>query len=397
MTHVEPELGHGRLDQAAEDALARLRERIGVTVPIEEPYLRFANPDSIAHVARGLGDANPLYLDPGYASRSRYGALVAPPAWLYGVAWGSWDLRRGQYVPGLTALHSGDHWQFVRPVLDGDCIRASKALLRLAPLGQADGAPRLLQSEQIRFVNQREELVAVQVMSTIRVARAGFGPAGRYVGAVKASYSADQIAAIDAGLLREAPRGAQSRYWEDVAVGDPLAPVVKGPLTATDMIAWIQAIGSPHVRTGRHWRDCREQYLGVSAPDAHGIPQPLERVHWDEGHARAEGGLPSAFDYGAQRGGYATYFATLWAGDDGWVCDLDVQYRGMVFYGDVFWITGEVTGTWRGVRGTGFVRAAIKAVNDRGENVMPGTVTFALPSRQTGPVRFPVETGEVTR
>jgi hypothetical protein len=104
--------------------------------------------------------------------------------------------------------------------------------------------------------------------------------------------------------------------------------VVKGPLTVSDMISWLQGVGSPHVPAGKYWLAYREQSpkVAVTDPDT-GIPQAVERVHWDE-YLAAEVGMPSAYDYGSQRGGYASYFGTQWTGDDGWLAELDVQYRG---------------------------------------------------------------------
>ena len=73
------------------------------------------------------------------------------------------------------------------------------------------------------------------------------------------------------------------------------------------------------------------------------------------------------------------------------VAGLDFQYRSMVFLGDVFRIKGQVTRKWRGKSGNSYVEAAFKSTNTFGEEVMPGTITYALPSRENGPVKFPVE------
>ncbi len=42
-------------------------------------------------------------------------------------------------------------------------------------------------------------------------------------------------------MLAETRRGAAPLYWEDVDVGDAVPPVVKGPLTITDIVAWYAA------------------------------------------------------------------------------------------------------------------------------------------------------------
>jgi len=375
-----------------DEAVARLQARMGKVYPIEQPYVRFVNQDSITHVARAVGDTNPLYVDPAYARGTHYGKLVAPPAIFYAVAWGSWDLRRGQGLPGVHGLHSGDGWRYLRPVFEGDELHAEKELVTCEFKSGRQARKMLVQADEIRFFNQHDELVATQLMPAFRMERGDSKKTGKNASVERATYTAEEIARIDEELENERPRGAETRYWEDVEIGEPLDPVVKGPLTVPDMVAWLQGIGSPHVRAGKHWLAYRQRSPRVAVTDPEtGIPQAVERVHWD-GYMAAEIGMPSAYDYGSQRGGYATYFASLWHGDEGWLAELDVQYRGMVFLGDSYHLSGEVTEKWRGAEsGNAYVKATWRSFNQRGEDSMPGTVVFALPSRDTGAVRFPVD------
>ncbi|MBV6759093.1 FAS1-like dehydratase domain-containing protein [Rhodococcus opacus] len=375
----------------SEEAVARLRSRLGKVMPIEKPYIRHINADSITHFARAVGDQNPLYLDEEYAEKGPHGDLIAPPGIFYGVAWGSWDLRRGQGLPGVHGLHSGDHWQFFQPVRNGDVLRATKELIK-ADFKEGRMASRMLvQADEIRFYNQRDELVAIQTMPIFRMERGESKSTGKNAELAIATYTPEEIAQIDAELDAEKPRGTETRYWEDVQIGDVIDPITKGPLTVPEMVAWLQGIGSPHVRAGKYWLDYRRQSPKVAVTDPKtGIPQAIERVHWDDFMA-AEIGMPAPYDYGSQRGGYATYWASLYPGDEGWVADLDFQYRGMVFIGDVYRIKGEIVDKWRGAKtGTGYVKGKFTSVNQRGLDVMPGTVIFALPSKETGAIQFPI-------
>lgn len=378
-----------------DEAIQKMRNRMGKVRPIEHPYIRHINSDSITHFARGIGDQNPLYNDEKHAANSRFGKLVAPPGIYYGVAWGSWDLRRGQGLPGVHGLHSGDHWRFFQPLVDGDEVRATKELVKLEFKTGRMASRMLVQADEIKYYNQREELVAIQMMPIFRMERHESKSTGKNSTIELGKYTAEEINQIDEEILAETPRGADKRYWEDVEIGETIDPVTRGPLTVPDMVAWLQGIGSPHVRTGKYWVDYRRQSpkVAVIDPDT-GIPQAVERVHWDHFMA-GEIGMPAPYDYGSQRGGYATYWASLWPGDDGWVADLDFQYRGMVFVGDVYRIKGEIVDKWRGANtGTGYVKGKFTSINQRGDDVMPGTVIFALPSKKTGPVTFPVNVEE---
>ena len=100
-----------------------------------------------------------------------------------------------------------------------------------------------------------------------------------------------------------APRGAEPRWWEDVDEGDEVGPMVKGPLTVTDMICWhvgmgmglygVQAAAPRRPATGSGSR-------GSSTATTRTSPTCMQRVHWDPEFARAAGN-PTTFDYGRMR------------------------------------------------------------------------------------------------
>jgi acyl dehydratase len=373
---------YGRI---TEEGLAQLRGRMNVEHEISEPFLRYVNWDSIRHAARAIGDTNPLWIDPAYGATSRYGAQVAPPALLYGVSWGSWDMRRGEGLPGVHGLHSRDRWTYYLPVLAGDEIRATKKLVGLDEKTGSYAGRSIVQTRELVFRNQREEVVARCLMSAFRVERHEGKQQGKYASIERASYTAEQISAIDRDIGQEEVRGAEPRYWEDTQVGDVLQPLVRGPLTVADMIAWMMGIGSPHVRSGQYWLNYRRQSPAVAVRDPKtNIFEAVERVHWDS-YMAAEIGMPAPYDYGSQRGAWATHFITNWAGDDAWVADVDVQYRGMNFLGDTVWIRGEVTDKWSGASGRGYAECSIRGINQRGDTIMPGRAVVVLP-RQGAPL-----------
>ena len=380
---------YGKITQEGIDTLHRRMHQVH---PIEQPFLRYVNGDSIRHAARAIGDMNPLWIDRQHAEASRYGRLVAPPALFYGVAWGSWDLRRGEGLPGVHGLHASDRWVYYRPLLDGDEVHATKEAVALDERTGAYAGRSLMQVREIKFFNQRDELVARCIMSAVRAERNAGKESGKYAAIPKARYSDEEIQAIDAEIAAEEVRGSTQRYWEDVQVGDAVAPIVRGPLTVSDMIAWMMGIGSPHIRSGQYWLAYRQQSPLVAVKDPQsGIPQAVERVHWDEFMA-AEIGMPAPYDYGSQRGAWATHLMTNWAGDDSWVAEVFAKYRGMNFLGDVVRIKGEVTRKWRGSKtGIGYVECKIEGINQRGELIMPGTSVVALPSRGVPLPQFPID------
>lgn len=370
---------YGRITDAA---VEEVRRRIGRVFSIDEPFVRYVNSDSIRHAARAIGDANPLWIDAAHAKASRYGRRMAPPALLYAVTWGSWDMRRGEGLPGVHGLHAHDRWTYYRPLLEGDEVRATKVMTALDERTGKYAGRSMMQVREFQYYNQRDEPVARCVMSAVRAERHAGKEVGKYMSIPKAKYSEDEIRAIDAATGAEEVRGANPRYWEDVAVGATIVPVVRGPLTVADMIAWMMGVGSPHIRSGQYWLQYRRQSPQIAVKDPEtGIPQAVERVHWDSFMA-AEIGMPAPYDYGSQRGAWATHLMTNWAGDDGWVAEVFAKFRGMNFLGDTVWICGRVVDRWRGAHsGIGYVGCELEGVNQRGENIMPGTAVVALPSK----------------
>src|SRR5262249_58071341 len=103
-----------------------------------------------------------------------------------------------------------------------------------------------------------------------------------------APYTDEQIAAIDAQYETEGARGATPRWWEDVRVGDAVGPMVKGPLTVTDMVCWHAGMGMGlyGVKPLRLGYQNRVRIPRFFHRDELNVPDVMQRVHWDPGFAR---------------------------------------------------------------------------------------------------------------
>ena len=116
-----------RITEAGLDAL---RKMIGVPITdTVEPWCYEVTRDNIRHYAHGIGDDNPLWCDPEYAKRTRFGRLVAPPSFVF-------PLNRilSGYVGGLPGIHamwSGADIQWHHPLLVGMQIRCEAYLKEL--------------------------------------------------------------------------------------------------------------------------------------------------------------------------------------------------------------------------------------------------------------------------
>ena len=77
-------------------------------------------------------------------------------------------------------------------------------------------------------------------------------------------------------------------------------------------------------------------------------------------------------------------------GDDGWLKRCRTEYRKFVYHSDVVWLKGRTTKKYVDKDGDYCVDIETNALNQRGEEVMPGQATIALPSREKG--TFPLDT-----
>src|SRR5207248_3413696 len=178
----------------------------------------------------------------------------------------------------------------------------------------------------------------------VRTERAKARERKKYDDVAVAPYTDAEIDAIDAQYAAEAPRGAVPRWWEDVAVGDPIGPMVKGPLTVTDMICWHVGMGMGlyGVKPLRLGAQNRKRIPRFFHRDELNIPDVMQRVHWDPEFARRSGN-PTTFDYGRMRETWLIHLCTDWMGDDAWLWKLDCEFRRFNYVGDTQWLRGTIT------------------------------------------------------
>ena len=123
-------------------------------------------------------------------------------------------------------------------------------------------------------------------------------------------------------------------------------------------------------------------------PDGLGIPDVLQRCHWDPDYAR-KAGNPTTYDYGRMREAWLVHLCTDWMGDDAWLWKLDCQFRHFNFVGDTHWMSGRVVRKYLTEGGLPAVDLELEGRNQRDEITTPGHASILLPSREYGPVRLP--------
>lgn len=364
------------------EGLAKLQSIIGTKLRISQQFNGLASKEAIRNFANGIGDTNPLWLNPEYAQMTRYRRIVAPPSWYYSVfpTWVSIGL------PGVHGFHSGTDWQFHKPLYEGDSVRPECEFLGYEekPASRFAGRTVILYYESM-FFNQEDELLAKAKSWSIRAERSAARKSGKYVEIkLPHPWKEEELKKIQADVLAEEPRGATPRYWEDTQVGQELEPVIKGPFGLTDMIAFC--VGAAPVQLLAHRAALRlyERHpaWAFRDPATHAL-EPIYGVHYNKTAAN-NAGLPYPYDVGTQRQCWLIHLLTDWMGDDGWIKRNYAEYRQFVYHSDVVWLQGKVTKKYVDENGECCVDIETSAINQRGQNTAPGESTIILPSREKG-------------
>ncbi|MDX9698209.1 MAG: MaoC family dehydratase N-terminal domain-containing protein [Rhodocyclaceae bacterium] len=380
--------------------IERARALVGAyTANREQQYVTTASEDSIRNFAVGYGDDNPLFTDPDYAEQSPWGSQIAPPMMAAVIGKPMLgdplpeelkQLKKGLFK-GIHVFVSGSEWDWYRPIRPGDTLYSfvGEDGVEVKPSEYAGRTvTKFLRTVK---VNQNGEVVGVYRKRSILSDRKAAKKKGKYTELKAAVYSDEDLAKIDAVYAQEQPRGAAPRYWEDVQIGDSMGQMAKGPLTVTDIIVF-HAGGYGFVpyapTTGRlAWKN-RQRIPGFYIKNSNGVPDVVQRVHWDQELSLQTTGNPLPYDYGVMRECWIHHFLTDWAGDHGWVEHQYDEVRRFNYLGDTQFITGEVVGK-RQENGRCLVDVKVTVTSQRDEMTAIGEATIALPSRELGAVSLP--------
>jgi acyl dehydratase len=373
----------GRFSLITDAGLDSLRRLIGVPIVDSlEPWCTEVSRDGVRHYAHGVGDDNPLWCDPAYAAGARHGRLAAPPSFVFAL-----DRTISGYVAGLPGVHAmwaGSDFRWHHPFLVGQRTRAEAHLADLVEHETRFAGRAVQQIYHVDVIDQDDRLLCEGESWCFRTERDTARERGTKYDAVKEReaerYTAEDLEAIWAVYEQEQVRGPLPRLWEDVEVGEQLPRMAKGPMTVTGFIAFAQGWGGLYIRANRLAHRQLRAHPALGIPNAMGIPDVPERVHWDTDLAQLVG-TPAAYDYGPERASWLMHHLTDWMGDDGSLRQHACEIRRHNPVGDTVFITGEVTAKRVGDDGRAVVEVTQRAVNQHDELSATGHGTVELPQR----------------
>ena len=367
-----------------DDGLNDLKRRIGVPIVGSlEPWCHEATRDNIRHYAHGIGDDNPLWCNPEYAEKSRFGGITALPSFLFSTS----RIISGYVggLPGVHAMWAGADWSWHAPIRRNDEIRTEAHLKDLISHDTKFAGRAIQQIYHVDFYNQRNELLAEADSWCFRTERDAARERGVKYTEVREKgvrqYTKEELEEFYNLYAAEKPRGSEPRYWEDVNVGDELPTMPKGPMTVTGFIAYAQGWGGLYIRANRiAWKQI-DAHPGLGIVNKFNIPDCPERVHWEEEFAQ-QVGTPGAYDYGPERCSWLTHHLTDWMGDHGFLRKASCKIRRHNPEGDLLVIRGTVKDK-RIENGRYLIEISQEARQQDNELSVIGTGLVELPSRNT--------------
>ncbi len=352
-----------------------------------------ATEDAIRNWSLGVGDDNPLYTDEEYGRTTRWGSQIGHGTMVGHVK----TPMLGDPIPdevkkktkslfrGIHVFVSGGSWDWYRPIYPGDRIFSFDGEETI-DVKQSEFAGRsVIQVRRDVAINQRGEVVGIYRIVRVLAERKTARDRGKYAEIEPAHYTDADYEKIDAIYEQERPRGGEKRYWEDVVVGDELTPMVKGPLTVTEIIAF-HAGGYGFVpyglRSSRVGYKNRKRIGPFYIKNEYGVYDVAQRLHWDSQWAKAIGN-PMAYDYGVLRQSWFYHHVSDWAGDDAFIEKMEDSIRKFNYQGDTQFLSGKVVAK-REVDGRHLVDLEMRMINQRDTETAYASATVSLPSRDAG-------------
>ena len=284
-------------------AIERLRARIGIPEPHPHAAALPSSPniDAFRNVAIAYGDDNPLWCDPDVRRGAPAGAgPIASPVLVGGdtligedevteVAPEHRDLMKGDPLRGVHAFYSASAREWWAPLRPGHRVCRRNALVGVLdkPSEFAERAVHEWTGQVFRDDDGHAAVGPVPADDPHR-ARPRRGSARSTTRVELAPYTDEEIDEIDAQYARRRRRAAPSRAGgRTCAEGDTVGPMVKGPLTVTDIICW-------HIGMGMGLYGVKPLRLGCAEPPAHPPLLPPRRPEHPRRACSASTGIPSS-------------------------------------------------------------------------------------------------------
>jgi acyl dehydratase len=341
---------------------------------------RVATEDAIRQFCDAIGDFNPLYRSGDYVKNTRYGGIIAPAQFLGAIAPFSGIAKATEDLDfRIARVDAGVQVEWFGLIRKDDRFTVFEYPTAVKDITRDNTALQFLITGNRVFKNQRDETLAVVEITGIAVVLRAPSPEAGQVGKPPQlrRFSEAEVEAWFEKVQGENLRGANPRFWEDVAVGDELPPT-HHVFTLAEAIAYAAAMGK-----SASWRTqmahSRDTWKSAIDPES-GLP---DFTHWHLTDAAAQRlGMARANCLGMQMRAWLGRMIGNWMGDDGFIKRMGDQLRGVLYRESLALCKGRVVKTYV-EDGEHLVDLAVTLEDHDGRFMVPnGTATVVLPSRK---------------
>jgi acyl dehydratase len=298
-----------------------------------------ASSSSIRFWARTIGERNPRYVNASYGTGSQIGSLQAHPCWLYSVQDTVVTTGHRGRVPVLAATS----WRFERPTVPNETVATTVRLVAERSVESSFAGRTPVQTIEVDYLGSRNDLIA-RAQSTIFLidpdqARQG----SKFEAWRRWRYTPEQLQMIEDASDRETAMFAarqEIRYVEDVAAGEVVTPIVRGPLTSEESTLYV---GATHPAQGMEsfTQDRLSGRIPAFVHPRSGVFETYDAGYVDDESAR-QLGYPAAHDVGSDRIAYVASLVTGWMGPAGDLRSLNVRLAAPHMLGETSWCHAKV-------------------------------------------------------
>ena len=391
-------------NQITDASVDLMRRRIGFPNPtlrtgvIDEPWNITCTDDAVRRFALCIGDENPLFTDPRYARATRWGGVIAPPAFEKSMGINRNPVMEpeeakvtSKALRGVQLYHSGGENFYYAPIAEGTRLYRSRFVKAVEDKQSEFSGRSAIVTNGLCLWNDDDMVMVDGVDWFVHAERkAKTGKTEKYAREEPAFYTDEQLAEIEAAYDAEYRRGSDTLWFEDALPGTVLPRMVKGPLTITDLInlhmgaGWLVYGNWPN----RLAYENRKTLRGFYSRDEFNSWDTIQRVHWDKGLAE-QVGVRMMYDIGPVRQFHVSNYLTNFVGDDAWIHRIRFEFRRFNYIGDVTWLTGEITEVRHDEKLGPLMEISLRGTNQRGSDNIRADATVLLPSRQFGPFKLP--------
>jgi acyl dehydratase len=400
-----------------DDMMAEARKSLGIERRSKQ-HFHVATEDAIRLYALGIGDDNPLWHRNDHGAETSWGSRLAPPTFMWTAFQAalffpseSPAVSSGGSFPGIQGIFLGAQYRFNEPIRPGDEIKGYATRVGVvdlenrsegdlidstvdveeatnsAMLERPSSSSRIvLHVEKFRAHNATTDRPAGEIISCLgRLESGSTKPEeGQYKDVVLHKYTDDEFQKIQDNYEDEPKRrrGSEVLYWNDVAVGDEVPQLVKGPLTLLSYMAFFSGCGAWFNMTDRVLYNFAKRFGDSVKRDPElNIWAFPEEMHWSPFIAGLVG-MPIGFDIASQRAGWFAHLITDWMGDEGFLEDLNIWVTRPLFLSESAWLRGKVVDKSESSDpGFGTVTIRIESENQNGVDISHGTARVRLRKR----------------